>query len=127
SLSVPSNRTVTVAYATSDDTAHAPLDYPSASGIVTFGPGQTTQTLVLAVKSDRIDELDELFCVDLSTPTGGAIVNDDESMVTILDDDTASFTVSDLAVTEGNAGAVNAVFTVSLSNPSDRFITVEYF
>jgi hypothetical protein len=37
-----------------------------------------------------------------------------------------SLSISDVTVTEGNSGTVNAVFTVSLSAASDRTVTVTY-
>ena len=41
SLSKRSNATVTVAYATSDGSAHAGSDYTAATGSLTFQPGAT--------------------------------------------------------------------------------------
>src|SRR5205823_6118863 len=44
-LSAASAKTVTVNFATSDGTAVAGSDYSAASGMLTFNPGQTTQTV----------------------------------------------------------------------------------
>ena len=43
SLDVPSGKTVTVDFATADDTATAGADYNAAMGSVTFNPGETSQ------------------------------------------------------------------------------------
>ena len=48
-LSVASERTITIDYATSDDTASAGSDYTAGSGTITFAPGVTTQNVPLAV------------------------------------------------------------------------------
>ena len=49
SLSGASTQTVTVPYATADGTATAGSDYTSTSGTLTFTPGQTSQTVSVAV------------------------------------------------------------------------------
>ena len=49
-LSAPSERTVTVDYATIDGTAHAPHDYAFTSGTLIFSPGQSTvQTISVPI------------------------------------------------------------------------------
>ena len=63
--------TVTVDYATSDGTAEAGLDYTETSGTLTFAPGETAQTVSVAVLDDDHDEGDETFTLTLSNPTGG--------------------------------------------------------
>ena len=55
-LSVASERTITVDYATSDDTASAGSDYTAGSGTITFAPGVTTQNVPIAIISDTTDE-----------------------------------------------------------------------
>src|SRR4051794_186014 len=48
-LSAASNQTITVAYATADGTATAGSDYQSASGTLTFAPGETSKTVTVQV------------------------------------------------------------------------------
>jgi len=124
-LSTANSRTVTVDYATTDGTAVAGSDYDAASGTVSFAPGQTSKTLTVAVRGDTLDEPDETILVNLSNPTN-AVIADSQGIGTIQDDDTASLAVNDVVVTEGDAGTVNAVFTVSLSSPSAVSISVDY-
>ena len=89
-LSLPSNVTVTVNYATSDGTATAPSDYTATSGTLTFSPGITTQIVTVPVTGDTVAEGDENFKVALSNPSGallrnsigvGTIINDDPDLV----------------------------------------------
>ena len=85
-LSAASMQTVTVQYATADGTAKAGSDYTSASGSLTFAPGELTKTISVAVIGDTTVESNEKFVVKLGTAVGatiltgtgtGTIVNDD--------------------------------------------------
>ena len=58
-LSAPSGRTVTVDYATANDTAVAPGDYLATSGGLTFNPGETTRTVTVTVNGDLLNEVTE--------------------------------------------------------------------
>jgi hypothetical protein len=86
-LSAASTQTVAVSYATANGTATAGSDYTAASGTLTFTPGQTSKTITVAVKGDKVKEPDETFFVNLSGAANatiskaqgvGAIVNDDK-------------------------------------------------
>ena len=111
--------------ATANDTAVAPADYAAvAATVVTFAPGVTTQTFTVQVQGDLLDEIDETFFVNLSSPTNATIL-DDQGIGTITDDDNApTISINDVTVTEGNAGTVNAIFTVSLSAASGQTVSV---
>lgn len=65
--------TATVDYATSDGTAHAPGDYHSSSGTLTFNAGNTAQTLTQTFTVQTVDNgmatPDENFSVQLSKPS----------------------------------------------------------
>ena len=125
-LSAVSGQTVTVAYGTADGTARQPADYTAASGTLTFTAGQTSKTVVVAVKGDVLDEANENFSLGLSSPVN-ATVADANGIGTITDDDAApSLSVGNATVTEGNAGTVNATFTVTLSAVSGQTVTVAY-
>ena len=89
-LSAASASTVTVSFATSNGTATAGSDYVAASGVLTFTPGQTTQTITVNVNGDTTVEPNETFLVTLSAPANatlavaqgtGTIVNDDAVVV----------------------------------------------
>src|SRR6185295_18155137 len=72
-LSGPSAQTVTVKWATADGTAVAPSDYAAGSGTLTFDPGVTSQTITVLISGDTVNEADENFFVDLSTPSGATV------------------------------------------------------
>jgi chitinase len=114
----------TVDWATADGTATAGSDYQAASGTLTIPAGQTTGTITVLVNGDRLGEPNETFFVNLSSPTNATIA-DGQGIGTILDDE-PRISINDVTVTEGNTGAVNATFTVSLSVAYDVAVTVHY-
>ncbi|HEX8286252.1 MAG TPA: Calx-beta domain-containing protein [Pyrinomonadaceae bacterium] len=125
-LSAASAQTVTVNYATADNSATQPADYAAASGTLTFNPGDTLKTVTVAVAGDTTDEANETFFVNLSTPAN-ATVGDGQGTGTINDDDGApSLSVGDVTVTEGNASTTAATFTVTLLPASGQTVTVNY-
>ena len=77
-------KTVTVDWATEDGTATAGEDYTAANGTLTFGPGETTKTVSVAVLDDEVEDDDETFTLTLSNPQG-VEVEDGEATGTILD------------------------------------------
>lgn len=87
-LSAASTQTVTVRYATVNGTATAGSDYKAASGTLTFRPGQTSQTITIAVYGDKIAELDETFLVVLSSPANATLAVS-QGVGTIRNDDGA--------------------------------------
>jgi hypothetical protein len=93
-LSTPSAATVTVAYATRNGTATAGSDYVARAGTLTFAAGVTTQTFTVTINGDRTFEPDETFFVDLTGPTGGAVIQRGTATITILNDDKALHAVT---------------------------------
>ena len=125
-LSTASGRTVTVDYATADDTAAAGSDYTAATGTLTFAAGVTTRTVSVPVLGDSMDENDETFRVNLSNAVNATVTDSQGAGVITDDDGPPSLSVSDVSVTEGDAGSTPAQFTVSLSAASGRTVTVAY-
>jgi Tol biopolymer transport system component len=88
-LSAPVNQTITVSYATADNTATAGSDYTATSGTLTFAPGQTSslqQSLYVPIINDSVIEPQENFYVNLSNPTN-ALIARGQAICTINDDD----------------------------------------
>ena len=125
-LSAPSGRVVTVRATTANGTATQPADYTSTNLIVTFPAGTTTQSYSVPVTGDVLDEADDTFFVNLTTPTNSTVA-DAQGIGTILDDDAfPTITINDVSRVEGNAGTANLNFTVTLSPVSGRTVTVDY-
>ncbi len=128
-LNAPSEQLVTVNYATADGTATSGSDYTPTSGQLAFNAGETSKTVAVAVIGDTIEESDETFFLNLSNPTN-ATLSDAQGQGTIVNDDSPvqipTLSVDDVTLVEGNAGTTNAVFTVTLSAPSQQPVTVNY-
>jgi hypothetical protein len=121
-------RTVTVNYATANGSpaATAGSDYVAKSGTLTFAPGVTTQTVSVVVNGDLLNEANETFFVNLSGATNASI-GDSRGICTIIDDDPLpSVSINSVSLAEGNTGTRNMTFTLTLSAPSGRSVTVNY-
>ena len=126
-LGAASEREVTVAYATSDDTAEEPDDYGAESGTLTFGAGDRVKTITVTTEDDALDEADEeTFKVKLSSANNAALSGAGstlEATGTIEDNDSVpELELSDVTVTEGT----DAEFEVRLGAASGREVTVAY-
>ena len=87
-LSAPSGRTISIAWTTAEGTATAGTDFVAATGSLLFPPGQTADTIRVALVDDLVDEDDETFTVSLSDPLNVVLVIG-EATGTITDDDLA--------------------------------------
>jgi chitinase len=123
-LSAASTTPVTVDYQTVDGTAAAPADFTTASGTVTFNPGETAKTLAVSVVGDGAPEASETFTVMLDSPTGATIA--DGSATATIVDPTPAVRISDASVSERTTEAVTASFTVTLSSASYDQVQVSY-
>jgi hypothetical protein len=86
SLTSASGQTVTLRYATANNTASAPTDYQTTSGTLSFSPGQTSKTLIVPVRGDTTREANETFFVNLSDPVR-ATIRDARGVCSIVNDD----------------------------------------
>jgi hypothetical protein len=124
SLSSVSTGPVTINYATTNDTATANGDYQFASGSLSFAPGETSKTITVQVKGDRVAESNETFLVNLSGASGATLA--DGQGVGMIVDDEPRISISDVSKKEGNSGTTSFVFTVTLSVAYDAPVTVDY-
>ncbi|NEQ23451.1 MAG: hypothetical protein F6K28_30715, partial [Microcoleus sp. SIO2G3] len=85
-LSTASTQTINVNYATANGTATAGLDYTATSNTLSFAPGQTSKTITVQVNGDTLDEVNETFTLNLSSPTNATIA-DAQGIATIQDND----------------------------------------
>ena len=92
-LSVPSDDTVTVGFATLGGTATENLDYSRRVGLLTFAPSVTSANIVIPIIGDTINELVEVYSVVLSNPSN-AIIVDGTAQGTIVDNDAPASVVS---------------------------------
>ena len=86
-LSAASGKTVTVNWATADDSAVAGSDYTAASGTLTFDPGVTSMTITVAILDDGVPEPQESLDVILSNAANATLPAHATVAVTIGNDD----------------------------------------
>ena len=123
-LSNATASTVTVSWQTADGSATtANGDYVGGSGVLTFAPKQTKQTIDVTVNGDTKNEPDESFFVNLGNAVGATIV-DGQGEGTISNDDA---TISVISISNGTGPESSpAVFSISLDVASGFPITVDY-
>jgi chitinase len=85
-LSKAGTSSITVQYATANDTAVAPGDYTAKSGTLTFSAGQVSKPITVTIKGDNLAECTESFFVTLSNPTNASIA-DGRGVGTIVTDE----------------------------------------
>ena len=126
SLNQPVGISVSVDYATSDQSALDAEDYQAQGGTLTFTPGEQTKTITVnIVDSDRV-ELNETFQINLTKINAGTAnvgFADSHSVITILDDDHANLSISDLTVQEDTG---TAYVTVSLDKPLPTPVSIDF-
>ena len=128
SLSAPAGPGgVTFDIATANGSATAGVDYVASSlTSQTIPAGSSTYTFTVLVNGETLNEPSETFFVNVTNVTN-AVVVDGQGVGTIVNDDPLpSLSINDATVIEGNAGTVNAVFTVTLSAASGQSVQVNY-
>lgn len=128
-LSGPSAAPVQVGFSTADQTATTPSDYASTTGTLTFAASNNpqSQTITVAIAGDTTPESVETFLLNLTNPTGNAILPAGPATGTInpaITNPTVS--VTSAKVSEGNSGTTPMVFTVSLSRTSGQDVKVSF-
>lgn len=115
-----------VTYTITAGSATNGADFTAASAELQFADGETSKTFTVAILDDQLDEANETINLALSNVTGTATLGAPATAVlTILDNDgTPSLSINDVAVTEGDSGTTNAIFTVTLAPVSGQTVTV---
>ena len=126
-LSAPSSRQVRVDYYTMAGTAVGSADYQVRAGTLVFNPGETSQSITIAVKGDTTDETNESFNVYFVNPLNASLA-DGKASVNIIEDEDSPPTaaIADVSVSEGDTGTVTAVFPVTLSEVSGKPISMRF-
>lgn len=118
---------VTVAYATSNNSAQAGIDYTTASGTLTFPAGVTSQTFTVPILGGTQDGTSPALNLTLSSPTGGATLGvRSTAALTIAGNElpgTLQFSFAGYSVAE-DAGT--ASITVTRTGGTGGEVTVQY-
>ena len=78
------NVAFTVDYATTNGTAVACEDYVAQSGTLIFAAGVNSRVLTIPVLDDGLVEGDETFTVQLSNPSGGAVLSPQSTATLVI-------------------------------------------
>ncbi len=126
-VSTPSGKQIQVDFATQDATAIAPGDYVAQNGTLTIPAGGNSATVQVQVNDDSLNEDTEALRVVLSNPVNGTLA-DSTGIGRIQDnnDPVPSLAINDVSVTEGDGDTTRAVFTVKLSAPSGKTVSVDF-
>ncbi|MDA1013516.1 MAG: Ig-like domain-containing protein [Planctomycetota bacterium] len=117
--------TVTVDFTTAEGTALAGLDYTTTSGTLTFLDGETSKVISIPLIDDNLDEGGESLGVSIFNVTGGALLGNTTSTLTIAahDENTRPVALNDTVGT-----GHNTAITISVLNndfdPDGDFLTV---
>ena len=125
-LSAATNSTVTVDFATVDDTAEAGSDYEATAGQLSWPPGDTTpQTISVTINADGLEEGVESFFLNLVKPENAPITEPSSALVYVNDYDypTVQFTQLGFAANEA-VGTMTA--TVEISKPPAIPVSVDF-
>jgi hypothetical protein len=103
-----------VAYATSDGTAKAGVDYVTASGVLSFAPGQTSTTFTVSIINTQQVGGSRYLNLTLSNPSSGTELGfPSQATLTINAFTTSGPTVSSLQVISSSHGITAVVLTFS--------------
>jgi uncharacterized repeat protein (TIGR01451 family) len=126
SLWPPPALTASVSYLTANGTATAPADYLSTNGTLLFALGETNKTISVVVNGSTLYCPSRTFYVNLSA-LSNVLLSRSQAAGTISNTvPMPSLSIGDATVVEGNSGAANALFPVTLSGPSSLTTTVYY-
>ena len=123
SLAPAATASVTVDYATADGTAVAGTDYTATSGTLTFAAGQTSQTIDVPVLLDPNATGSTTFTVNLTSPSGNAVLAGGQATGTIT-----NLPVTQLPFSQGHRAtytdAAGHRVTVTLAGPGSGVANV---
>jgi hypothetical protein len=125
SLSEVSKHVVTITYQLGDATAEAGSDYEASAGALTIQAGSQSAEIPVTILDDALNEADETFVVEL-TEVANAAMERSQATGTIRDnDELPTLSISDAAAEELSE-TMTMSFTVTLSPPSGREVSVDF-
>jgi hypothetical protein len=125
-LSAAASFPVTVNFATANGSASAGGDFLATSGMLTFAPGQTAQTITVPILGEPTNEANETFTVTLSNPSNAVLARSKGTATLISGAAQPTISVKDVMMLEGDANTTTFVFTLSLSAASGQNVSVQY-
>ena len=123
-----SDGTVSVDYSINNGTATAGEDFTTASGNLTFAPGETRKEIAVSILDDLIPETDETLDIFIGNSVGAVLGGIRTATITIEDNDTTklntlTFSHADYSFREDHG---EANITVVRTGNSNETVSVEY-
>ncbi|MCG8622843.1 MAG: autotransporter domain-containing protein [Proteobacteria bacterium] len=129
-LDTASGKNISVDYTTQDLTATSPSDYTPTTGTLVIEAGETRGEIPVPVLTDSLDEADETFALLLTNPNNATLAtgtaNATATAIIADIDDAPTLTITPPASPVNEAGGGEAVFNITLSQPSGKNISVDY-
>jgi len=107
-----SDNTVQINYSATNGTAASPANFTAVSGVLTFGPGVTSQTFNVKTASGTTTNSDRTVNLQLYGATGGALTGQTNAVLTIVNN---SFAAGHIAFTATNFTALETAGTASVT------------
>ena len=107
-----SDNTVQINYTAANGTAVSPANFTAVSGVLTFGPGVTSQTFKVKTASGSTTNSDRTVNLALYGATGGAVITQSNALLTIVNN---SFAAGHIAFTATNFTANETAGTASVT------------
>src|SRR6185369_15807876 len=104
-------------------TATAGTDFTSSSGLLSWGDGDTSdKTFTVPIIDNTVNAPNKTINLSLSNATNGAALGSPvNAVLTIFDDESyPKVSINDVSQAEGDSGATNFTFTISLSGASSQ-------
>jgi aryl-phospho-beta-D-glucosidase BglC (GH1 family) len=113
-LSSASTKTVTVAYATSDGTAKAGVDYVATSGVLTFNPGETSKTVSVVLKPLAVNAVSgKTYSLIFSQPSNATLSKTSAIGTIVVPAPAPSATISNSLIDLSNPQGATGYFHTS--------------
>ena len=110
--------------------ATAGTDYATLSGTLTIPAGDLSADITVSgIANDPTVEFDETISIQLTGSTAGTsfiFTASDTATISLLDNDSAVMSIGNASVTEGNSGTTVLSYPVTLSNPVDVDVSIDY-
>jgi len=122
-------------YSTNAGNAKAPTDFTAVGGSLVFteeeSENNATKTITVLVNHDLMVEPNETFplVLNMVTAPGRNVTINPAGKTgtgTILNDDSSTLSIDDVAISEGNSDTKTLTFTISLTNPVELGVKVDY-
>lgn len=117
---------VSVGYAATSGSAIAGQDFISATGVLTFAPGEVSKPFTVTVVDDTLDEPAEDLALSLLQPEGALLGAVSSATLTIADDDAPPVVQFSSLRFDVPQNRKSFSFAVTLSSASSMTVTVEY-